>query len=272
MGTSPERYFISAMQFISAAGESHPIHNLESMVLLVIYNLRSPSNSGIWYFIGFAMRTAIDLGLHREAHYTRLFPFQSQLRRRLFWSVYLLDRVVAVSLGRPVNIADQDIDVNLPLDIDDGVRDNDTITKHLVESRQSNMPRRTSTLTMWTELVKLKRIESQIQSRIYRVDKPTSLLLPEVHPLLKMLEEWRASLPKLATAEYNYLDLLWNKSVRLLTQPFLRILSPEDELLKKCLASSGQVCQIFKRMFQNDSYGHSFLSVHSIFIAGVTIW
>lgn len=51
-GTSPEKYFITAMQYIASARESHSVHNAEAMVLLVLYNLRSPSNSGIWYMIG----------------------------------------------------------------------------------------------------------------------------------------------------------------------------------------------------------------------------
>ena len=55
--------------YISAAGESHSVHNIEAMTLLVLYNLRSLSNSGIWYMTGLAMRTCVDLGLHREAYY-----------------------------------------------------------------------------------------------------------------------------------------------------------------------------------------------------------
>lgn len=46
--TSPENFFMTALQYISAARESHSVHNIEAMTLLVLYNLRSPSNSGIW--------------------------------------------------------------------------------------------------------------------------------------------------------------------------------------------------------------------------------
>lgn len=127
-------------------------------------------------------------------------------------------------------------------------------------------------LTMWTELVKLKRIESQIQCHIYRVDVPVASLFTEIAPLLARLEEWKMRTPSLGMAENNYLALLWHKSMRLLIQPFLSLLSPDDPLIKKCLQVSGQICQIFKRMFQQDSYGHSFISVHSIFVAGVNIW
>jgi hypothetical protein len=222
------------------------------------------------------MRTSIDLGMHREAHYLTLTPYQAELRRRLFWSVYMLDRVIAISLGRPVNLSDQDIDVKLPLDVNDTVTDNEHIASLLAKAHSEEQPttrtKPTTTLTMWTELLKLKRIESQIQCHIYRVDRSIESLCPEVAPLLKRLEEWKTCTPKLPVADSNYLTLLWNKATRLLLQPFLGILSPEDPLIKQCLTASGQICHIFKRMFQQDSYGHSFISVHSIFIAGVNIW
>lgn len=103
----PENSPMPALQYISAARESHSVHNIQAMTLLVLYNLRSPSNSGIWYMIGSAVRTCIDLGLHRETHYAKTTPYEGQLCRRLFWSVYFLVRVIAVSLGRPYSLADQ---------------------------------------------------------------------------------------------------------------------------------------------------------------------
>lgn len=129
--TPPENFFMTALQYISAARESHSVHNIEAMTLLVLYNLRSPSNSGIWYMIGLAMRTRVDLGLHREAHYGNVPPYEGQLRRRLFWTVYFLERVIAVSVGRPYSISDRDIDVALPLEIDDSVRDGGLIARTL---------------------------------------------------------------------------------------------------------------------------------------------
>jgi len=61
------------------------------------------------------------------------------------------------------------------------------------------------------------------------------------------------------------------KAIRLLLQPFLMILPPSDDRIALCLQASGQICQIFKRLHQRDSYGHSFIALHSVFIAGVTM-
>lgn len=43
---------MTALQYISAAREFNSIANIQAMALLVLYNLRSPSNSGIFFMIG----------------------------------------------------------------------------------------------------------------------------------------------------------------------------------------------------------------------------
>jgi Fungal specific transcription factor domain/Fungal Zn(2)-Cys(6) binuclear cluster domain len=270
--TSPEKFFMAALQYISAARESHSIHNIEAMALLVLYSLRSPSNSGIWYMVGLAMRTAVDLGLHREEHYRNITPYKSELRRRLFWSIYLLERVVALSLGRPFSIADRDIDTKLPFDFDDSTRDDDIIAQTLANPSTSMGSRPTTNLTLWINYIQIKRFESRIQSTVYRVDKPVSSLFPKVASLLSSLETWERNLPNLTVSENDYTRLQWNKAIQLLLQPFLSTLNPHDKLIERCLKASGQICEIFKRMHQRDSYGHSFIAVHSTFMAGVTMW
>jgi hypothetical protein len=271
--TPPENFFMTALQYISAARESHSVHNIEAMTLLVLYNLRSPSNSGIWYMIGLAIRTCIDLGLHREAYYCSLTPYEGQLRRRLFWTVYFLERVIAVSLGRPYSIVDRDIDAQMPLEIDDTVRDDSLIAHKLAVSPSPTFQpsRASSNITLGIQCFRLKRLESHIQETIYRVDRPITSLVSEINPILKMFEDWHRALPPSTPYEQDYLGMHYYKAVRLLLQPFLTILPPADTRIALCLQASGQLCQIFKRLHQRDSYGHSFIGLHSVFIAGVTM-
>ncbi len=272
--TPPENFFMTALQYISAARESHSVHNIQAMTLLVLYNLRSPSNSGIWYMIGLAMRTCVDLGLHREAHYAKTTPYEGQLRRRLFWSVYFLERVIAVSLGRPYSLADRDIDVTLPLEIDDTVRDDDLIARTIIVSPSPTFQasRPSSNLTLGIQCFRLMRLDSYIQTTIYRVDRPVASLVSKVSPTLRLLEDWHNKLPPMTASESDYLDMHYNKAIRLLLQPFLTILPPTDYRIGICLQASGQICQIFKRLHQRHTYAHSFIALHDLFIAGVTMW
>ncbi|KAG9126164.1 hypothetical protein FRC07_004634 [Ceratobasidium sp. 392] len=72
-----------------------------------------------WLLCGQAVRTGQDLGLHRSPRTLHLSPMDKETRRRAWWCVYGLDRMLAVALGRPVGIDDADCDVELPVPLDD---------------------------------------------------------------------------------------------------------------------------------------------------------
>lgn len=57
--------------------------------------------------------------LQRSPQHLLLTPIDKETRRKVWWCVYGLDRMLAVALGRPLGIDDADCDVELPLDIDD---------------------------------------------------------------------------------------------------------------------------------------------------------
>ncbi|KAG2411740.1 hypothetical protein HFD88_009296 [Aspergillus terreus] len=262
----PERFYITALQQVPAMCETRSVENIEAMTLLVVYHLRSASSQGVWYMIGLAMRTAIDLGLHRKANEINLDPVSAQMRRRLFWTVYYLERVVSMSLGRPFSIADRHIDLPLPLDIDDDVRDSALFTT------PSPRPDRITTLTFAIYLIRLRRIDSKIQHKIYRADRPLHALRSKMDALFLELEEWKDSaLRRFAGPDLDYPMLHYNRALRLLIQPFLPALPLSDPYYHICLRAAGDICQTHKRLHQTLEYGHSFLAVQTVFMAGITL-
>jgi len=54
---------------------------------------------------------AIGMGLHNVSTYHGLSQDVVERRKRIFWSIYMMDRVVSIALGRPFAIHDDDIDV-----------------------------------------------------------------------------------------------------------------------------------------------------------------
>jgi hypothetical protein len=58
------------------------------------------------------MATALEI--HRELDQPRAAPMEQEMRRRLFWTCYLLDRFMACGSKRPSLIADQTIMLRLP--------------------------------------------------------------------------------------------------------------------------------------------------------------
>lgn len=86
------------------------------------------------YIIGVAVRLAVDLGLHSEDTNSEFEEPRDQsnnsddkgrkqwyrdLRRRLWWCVYSLDRLVSTCVGRPFGITDQVVTTEFPSVLDD---------------------------------------------------------------------------------------------------------------------------------------------------------
>ncbi|CAK7226152.1 hypothetical protein SBRCBS47491_006134 [Sporothrix bragantina] len=258
-------YYLTALQHVAAAREPRTIQNVEAMILLALYHLRESSCHGMWYMVGLAMRTCIDLGMHREAYEVGIPLALVQRRRLLFWTVYSLDRTIAMSLGRPLSITDRQIDVGLPEPNDNGGNSDDPLQG-----------------TLFIQLCRLKRIESQIHLSIYRIDKPVAVLARKRDRFYAALAAWKAALPPCfrdfsdsnssTKAEHShYLLLHYNRVLRLLLQPFLSTLPPTSPYYGRCLRAAGAICRAHKQLHQTPSYAHSFISVQTVFMAGVTL-
>ncbi|THZ81351.1 hypothetical protein D6C84_06657 [Aureobasidium pullulans] len=271
--TPPEQFYLSAMQHVASVREASPIDNLQALVLLILYHLRSESRNGLWHLTGLAMRTVTDIGLHREASTRNLPPLEAQLRRRLFWSVYALESILAGALGRPISLSDCDIDQPLPLSVNDSDRmrePNTSFMSHGSTPGQEANP--TTNLSQFILLSQLRTFEARIQRTIYRVDRTTSALQPKMHRLISELDTWRQNIPSsLQSSEHERLMLHYHRDVRLLLQPFLAMLEPNSDLFRRCVDAAGQICQIHKRFHQTPEYGHSFVAVHTVFVSGITL-
>jgi hypothetical protein len=66
--------------------------------------------------VGLAIRMAIGLGLHKKLDANAPGSQDEQFldtRRRVFWALYNLDRMVSFNMVRPQGIHDEDIDIEV---------------------------------------------------------------------------------------------------------------------------------------------------------------
>lgn len=119
----PESYHAAAMLHLESflSQSKGGLEELQAVLLLAGYALLRPVSPGLWYIVGVALRLAVDLGLHYEDAETeskaRIMGPKSEkeakrewtrdLRRRLWWCVYSLDRLVSTCVGRPFGISDE---------------------------------------------------------------------------------------------------------------------------------------------------------------------
>jgi hypothetical protein len=69
------------------------VSQIQALVLLVQYSMLDPAHFDSWHLIGFACRAVVDLGFHQDAPKEQQLDKQTaELRRRIFYCVYSLDR------------------------------------------------------------------------------------------------------------------------------------------------------------------------------------
>ncbi|CAK7233147.1 hypothetical protein SBRCBS47491_008510 [Sporothrix bragantina] len=93
---------------------------LQTVLQVLLYATVFPRAANVWVLSGVAMRSCLELGLHREQpHCTTTGDNDNgetaALRRRVFWSAYCLDRQICSALQRPLSTPDAAIDTCLPL-------------------------------------------------------------------------------------------------------------------------------------------------------------
>ncbi|KAH0347079.1 hypothetical protein KCU81_g3601, partial [Aureobasidium melanogenum] len=88
------------------------IDALQAVVSVQLFLVSMLRLNGASRLGGMIVRMAFQMGLHRcPTRYANFDADQAQLRRRLFWTIYCIDRHLCQSLGLPLTIRDDDVDV-----------------------------------------------------------------------------------------------------------------------------------------------------------------
>lgn len=184
-------HFQAAVRRIDAILAINDIRSVQALMLMAVYCLRDPVGAGAWTYNKTALLIAIDHGMHRRTKSSSSLSMFNELRKRLFWTCYSFDRQISISMGRPFGISDRDIDTGLPLDIDE-----DTTEEQLFDAQQKSRSSTSSTsMTLFNMVVQLRRIESDIQQTIYRVDERHSISDSTIDNFLFRLETWGSKIP-----------------------------------------------------------------------------
>ncbi|KAI9891116.1 MAG: hypothetical protein M1814_003315 [Vezdaea aestivalis] len=86
--------------------------SVQALLLMTIYMLLvSKRNAGFAYF-GMAVRYAFALGLHREETFVIFSPADQLMRRNVWRSLFVMDRLLSATLGRPTAIHESDCSGN----------------------------------------------------------------------------------------------------------------------------------------------------------------
>ncbi|KAF9039665.1 hypothetical protein BDZ89DRAFT_1060808 [Hymenopellis radicata] len=94
------------------------LYDVQYYCLRAQYTLGTSAPQALWSTTGEAMRCALELGLHRHRP-VETPTVQNELRKRAFWTAFVLDRNVGLYHGRPCQLREEDYDVEYPIACDD---------------------------------------------------------------------------------------------------------------------------------------------------------
>ncbi|KAE8353337.1 fungal-specific transcription factor domain-containing protein [Aspergillus coremiiformis] len=97
--------------------DNFTLDQARAALLVSIFLFEVNAKSASWVWIGSAVRVAQEIGLHLESG--PWSTLEGEMRKRVWWGVYAWDRLLALEMGKPVLINDQDCDVDLPCPVDE---------------------------------------------------------------------------------------------------------------------------------------------------------
>ncbi|PLN77209.1 fungal-specific transcription factor domain-domain-containing protein [Aspergillus taichungensis] len=187
-----ERWY-AASKHMSAMESGPPrLETVQARLGQCLYLLGSSRANECWYVFGTALQLVTALGLHRKclarSSKRGTTYLEQELRKRIFWSAYTLDKYLCVMFGRPRLLHDEDIDQELP----DEMSDDDLL--------QENPKSRTGTpdCMMIASVLhfRLGRILGDISRQVYSLnphcrDPPLEMAAR----LTAELEQWKETTP-----------------------------------------------------------------------------
>lgn len=115
------RFFNRAKALVfSGLLQAGSIDLVQALLLMGQYLHGSLELNSCWTVVGLANRMAQGLGLHLDAAGFTNDVIEQEIRKRVWWGCFVIDRVLAMKVGRPPTIHDgPGIKAGMPLPVDD---------------------------------------------------------------------------------------------------------------------------------------------------------
>lgn len=164
--------------------------SIEVLLLYAFYLQVADCTAASYFYFGIALRASLLLGMHVDVGKDSLNRFELEHRRRLWWTVYMYERMLASKAGLPLSLTDEDISTELPTDFD---------MSHPEPGCENYIFPEAEFIS---NCVKITKINANILRKLYN-RQPSSNILPIVHEMVVSLLKWKKSLPNDINCDYS---------------------------------------------------------------------
>uniref|UniRef100_A0A8H7KA26 Xylanolytic transcriptional activator regulatory domain-containing protein n=1 Tax=Bionectria ochroleuca TaxID=29856 RepID=A0A8H7KA26_BIOOC len=280
-GYSPERLYASALLYIDEILYHDNLECIQAILCSATYSLRSSKGTSHWKLAGQALRQCINLGYHRDHKRLRLArsQLQSELQKRAFWSAYSMECSASLLLGRPLSLRLQEIDADLPLDLEDSC---------FTETGLCESPKTPSEPpTMMTHAIhgfRFRNMLGRIHSTLYSDNTATDFDRQNAHikDLLEELDKLMASRPLPRSppdggalsffTTPDWYQAVYDSAILQLYRFHItdsqRSVPPD--IITKCMRAAKSACHSYRRQFLGTPTTPTWGALHELFLAGLT--
>lgn len=213
-------FFYQASEIFTGLFASGAIDNItkdggvEALLLYAFYLQVADCTISSYFYFGLALRATLILGWHVDADKENLNRFELEHRRRIWWTVYMYERMLSSKAGLPLSFADASVSTELPADFD----------MHLDNFPSDENDVRGFYIFPPNEYIKncvtITQINAMILSALY-TKQPTVNILPVVSDLVHKLMNWKNSLPDFLKIDFSTEDMHVSRLVvNLMTEYF----------------------------------------------------
>lgn len=213
-------FFYQASELFTGLFASGAIDNItkdggiEVMLLYAFYLQVADCTIASYFYFGLALRSTLILGWHVDADMENLNRFELEHRRRIWWTVYMYERMLSSKAGLPLSFADDSVSTELPFDfkinLDDFPRDDNDVRGYYIFPSAEYI----------NNCVTITQINAIILSSLY-TKQPTANILPVVSDLVQRLFNWKNSLPEFLRVDFSKDDVKISRLiVNLMTEYF----------------------------------------------------
>lgn len=248
---SSERIFQHALNHSDALHETS-FHSLQGTLLLIQYSYLMPRAASLWDMVGLAMRMALELGLHRDPDELPGQPLthsEAELRRCVFWVLYIFDRSICATSHRRLGIADESISTKYPSGMDG---------------------------TYFLNNIRFRRIQSELWTVNY-LRRGLPLLTEEgsyeawAADIEQRMLNWRNGVTTKKSDTPQWFDIAISHGFVFLHRPCPRNPSPPTESLVKCFEAAAEVAAGYWDNAHTGFLKYSWHAVHHGFEAAIAM-
>ncbi|KAL4929092.1 Zn(II)2Cys6 transcription factor [Aspergillus undulatus] len=162
---------------------SASIRSVQACLLIGTYLLPLDTSGLCYTYFGLALKMAIQNGMHRKYSGEGLRPHMVEIRNRVFWTAYTIEKRVSILHGRPVSLSDTDVDAAFPVDFP-GLMPQGQVSNH------------TNMVTLITLTLKLGEVSNEICALRKCRKNQQQDCLERLLNLRKHLVDWWNTLPE----------------------------------------------------------------------------